>query len=286
MFVYLLVNYPNMRNPVLLLLTMFFFTTPIYAQNMFGGGGNPSYTKNKSKTAKRNNNYGNNPFWGFQFGLGVFSGYSEFLNYSNWDFRNNQRPAQPEVYDIVLDMKSLKSIDVGWNMNIVKFGFYKSIGIYAGAELGFGNADFDINNQTYTFKRTYYAIPIALNFRHGGDVTFDRARKLSYGFGAGLMPTLSHESVIGDNIKYNYLKSNLSSLPFMYAEIGQNIGWQAKLRLTYYPTGFSKYKVDNSEYLNNQLLNQSIVSYEGSDPMVKISILLMPFTNNWSSTKW
>jgi hypothetical protein len=260
-----------MKKTALLILIFLWLDNTIYAQEFISEYRKSRPSPQKNKSTSSNKGAGLKLLHASQMGISYVQPFEENLHFSVWDFRNNQQPERPQEFEINYKLKNM----------------YKAIYLYLGAEVGFASATATYNDVSYNLSKIYVHAPISVGYRYGGEVCFDQSKKLSFSLGIGLAPAWHLENLEGPAaLNLTYKQNNLTSAPFMWADVGNFIGIQAKLRVTYYPMGYQSYTVDNSEHQLNQVVHQAKITSLGSAPLIKFSLLVMPFSGSWGATRW
>lgn len=257
-------------------------TAALQAQGLVDGMRNDPARKYKKAVARGKNL---KPYHAAQGGIEHTRPFDQTLKFTLWDYRYDKEPERPESYEIAYRVKKMWGIAVGWNMNFVKFDPYNSLTFSVGAEMGMAEARAYMRNYTHDIHKTYVRVPLAFGFRHGGEVSFDKAKLFSFAFGVGMAPAWMNDMFVGPEV-FVYNKHLVTTQPFFYADLGHYIGTQLKLRFTYYPVGWGSYTMEKSETSYSRLSYRSEVIAGASGPLMKFSLLIMPFSPHWGSTRW
>ncbi len=268
-----------MKKHILACAAFLMGTVALHAQGVIDGIRNDPARKYKKAVAKGKNL---KPYHAAQGGIEYTRPFDQTLQFTLWDYRYGKEPERPETYEVSYNIRKMWGLVVGWNMNFVKFDPYNSLTFCAGAEMGFAEATAYVRNHTHDMFKTYLRVPLTFGFRHGGEVSFDKSKLFSFGLGVGMAPSWLNDVFTGPEA-FAYSKHMITTMPFFYADVGHFIGTQLKLRFSYYPVGWDSYTVENS---SSSLSYQSEVVSGASGPLVKFSLMVMPFSPHWSSSRW
>lgn len=142
-------------------------------------------------------------------------------------------------YDTIINFsqKSTSSWSVGggYYFNLVKFNKKTSFALDASLYLTIYQWNMQkakyagLENDDANAKSIMLELPIALLYKYGGEVNFDREHRFLFSAGGGIAP-----SFVGSS--YSITNSGgMKFRPFVIAEAGAFWGIATKLRATYYP---------------------------------------------------
>jgi hypothetical protein len=122
----------------------------------------------------------------------------------------------------------------------------------------------------------HYGVPLLIDYKYGGEATYDKADNFSFTLGAGIMPMLA----VGAINEVGQISGSIA--PLVKAEIGFFAGVQWKVR--------AMYMMQSGDVLNTNDNSDNVLKYHNYrlnvKPGINIGISVMPFSFGWDNSRW
>lgn len=136
-----------------------------------------------------------------------------------------------------------------------------------------------VTRYTSTLTSTNLGLPIALDYKYGGEAINDKAERFSFTIGAGLCPMFMGTIFTGESSTKGTVR------PYVHGEIGFFAGIEWKFKVDYLGGSPTYFHADYRDLGREGMPEGSIITITGK-PVLSVGIALMPFSFDWESSRW
>jgi hypothetical protein len=139
---------------------------------------------------------------------------------------------------------------------------------------------YKIGNSTHRLKSLvaywHFGVPLLIDYKYGGEATYDKADRFSFTLGGGIMPLVA----IGAINEAGQISASIA--PVVKAELGFFAGVQWKVR--------AMYMIQSGDILNTNDESADVRNYHSYrlnvTPGINIGVSVMPFSFGWDNSRW